>query len=170
MAGDDADPLDSYMNQIHEEVSVLKRKEAEAETNTLVLQKKTKLVLQEESLKVPIPESNVGYKLLQKMGFTPGTGLGKDSKGRVDPVPISLKADKMGLGKDTELKAKREEKRVKHESERKVAVSVYIVRIASIYLIMVLCLIKRSACKETKMHKYRFAIRSTYFKKVTMKQ
>ena len=31
-------------------------------------------------------ESNIGNKLLQKMGWSLGTGLGTDGEGRVDPM------------------------------------------------------------------------------------
>lgn len=31
-------------------------------------------------------ESNIGHKLLKKMGWSQGTGLGTDGEGRVDPV------------------------------------------------------------------------------------
>lgn len=30
----------------------------------------------------------IGSRLLAKMGYQPGQGLGKDGSGRVDPVPI----------------------------------------------------------------------------------
>jgi len=46
-----------------------------------------------------IPEYNVGYKLLIKMGWKQNTGLGKSGSGIVDPIRIDLKEDKLGLGK-----------------------------------------------------------------------
>ena len=41
-------------------------------------------------------------QLLLKMGYQAGTGLGLDGSGRVDPIPMSLKSDAMGLGKAEE--------------------------------------------------------------------
>ncbi len=32
-----------------------------------------------------------GFAMLAKMGYTPGTSLGKDGTGRKDPVPIQIK-------------------------------------------------------------------------------
>ena len=32
----------------------------------------------------------IGSKLMTKMGYEPGKGLGKDGVGRVEPVPIQL--------------------------------------------------------------------------------
>ncbi|KAF8963340.1 G patch domain-containing protein 8, partial [Entomortierella lignicola] len=46
-----------------------------------------------------IPESNIGYKLLLKMGWKAGTGLGQNSTGRTIPIPIGLKQDTLGIGK-----------------------------------------------------------------------
>ncbi|KAF9346719.1 G patch domain-containing protein 8 [Mortierella sp. AD094] len=46
-----------------------------------------------------IPESNVGYKLLLKMGWKAGTGLGQNATGRTAPIPIGLKQDTLGIGK-----------------------------------------------------------------------
>ncbi|KAG0212170.1 S-glutathionyl-(chloro)hydroquinone reductase [Mortierella sp. GBA30] len=46
-----------------------------------------------------IPESNVGYRLLLKMGWKAGTGLGQNSSGRTAPIEIERKQDVLGLGK-----------------------------------------------------------------------
>ncbi|KAF9419930.1 G patch domain-containing protein 8, partial [Podila epigama] len=46
-----------------------------------------------------IPENNVGYKLLLKMGWKAGTGLGQNATGRTTPIPIEQKANVMGIGK-----------------------------------------------------------------------
>ncbi|KAJ3010606.1 hypothetical protein HKX48_007316 [Thoreauomyces humboldtii] len=50
-----------------------------------------------------LPSHNLGYRLLVKMGWSHGTGLGKHGEGRVDPVRIRVKEDLMGLGKYEEL-------------------------------------------------------------------
>lgn len=44
-----------------------------------------------DALATPIPETNKGYLMLQKMGYKEGTGLGKQGSGRLAPVPIALK-------------------------------------------------------------------------------
>ncbi|KAF8934311.1 G patch domain-containing protein 8 [Haplosporangium gracile] len=46
-----------------------------------------------------IPESNVGYKLLLKMGWKAGTGLGANASGRSTPIPIERKQDSLGIGR-----------------------------------------------------------------------
>ena len=35
-----------------------------------------------------------GFAMLAKMGYTPGTSLGKDGTGRKDPVPIQIKGSR----------------------------------------------------------------------------
>lgn len=54
----------------------------------------------EQSMAVPISNSNVGFKLLQKFGYSEGQGLGKDNKGIVDPVAVQKRTnrDVSGLG------------------------------------------------------------------------
>ncbi|KAF9433033.1 hypothetical protein BGZ76_009970 [Entomortierella beljakovae] len=46
-----------------------------------------------------IPESNIGYKLLLKMGWKAGTGLGQAATGRTAPIPIDIKQDQQGIGR-----------------------------------------------------------------------
>jgi len=43
-------------------------------------------------------ENNVGNKLLKKMGWSEGSGLGTDGEGRIDPVETALYAQGVGLG------------------------------------------------------------------------
>lgn len=54
------------------------------------------------SMETHIPENNVGYKLLQKMGWSAGKGLGPQLQGRIDPIRIELKDDSLGVGKAEE--------------------------------------------------------------------
>ncbi|XP_078000801.1 G patch domain-containing protein 2-like [Glandiceps talaboti] len=48
----------------------------------------------------PIPESNIGNKMLQSMGWTPGTGLGVDKGGIQEPVKAYMRPKGRGLGHD----------------------------------------------------------------------
>jgi len=43
-------------------------------------------------------ENNVGNKLLKKMGWSSGSGLGVSGEGRVAPIPTALYAQGVGLG------------------------------------------------------------------------
>ncbi|SAL95924.1 hypothetical protein [Absidia glauca] len=51
------------------------------------------------SMETHLPSNNVGYRLLQKMGWKEGSGLGRLGEGRTDPVRINLKQDSLGVGK-----------------------------------------------------------------------
>lgn len=42
--------------------------------------------------------------MLQKMGFKPGTGLGKTGEGRTEPIGLEVKADRAGLGREAAVK------------------------------------------------------------------
>jgi len=59
---------------------------------------------EKSSMDCPISSSNIGYKLLQKMGWTEGKGLGPELQGRVDPIRIEIKEDFWGVGKEEEMK------------------------------------------------------------------
>ncbi|KAJ3148386.1 hypothetical protein HDU89_004716 [Geranomyces variabilis] len=50
-----------------------------------------------------LPDTNVGYQLLLKMGWKRGTGLGATGEGRVDPVRIYVEEGGLGLGKREQL-------------------------------------------------------------------
>ncbi|KAK8861328.1 hypothetical protein IAR55_002147 [Kwoniella newhampshirensis] len=52
-------------------------------------------------------ESNVGNQLLAKMGWTAGTGLGKEREGRVDPVLVQQFENRAGLGASKGVEAGR---------------------------------------------------------------
>ncbi|XP_006076254.3 G patch domain-containing protein 2 isoform X2 [Bubalus bubalis] len=46
----------------------------------------------------PILENNIGNRMLQNMGWTPGTGLGRDGKGIAEPIPALQRPKGLGLG------------------------------------------------------------------------
>lgn len=58
----------------------------------------------EEGLNKPISSTNKGFSMLQKMGFVPGTGLGKSKSGIVEPIPVNIKNDRQGLGRAEAIK------------------------------------------------------------------
>ncbi|XP_048212587.1 G patch domain-containing protein 2 isoform X2 [Perognathus longimembris pacificus] len=46
----------------------------------------------------PILESNIGNRMLQNMGWTPGSGLGRDGKGISEPIQAMHRPKGLGLG------------------------------------------------------------------------
>ncbi|XP_060083558.1 G patch domain-containing protein 2-like isoform X1 [Ylistrum balloti] len=52
----------------------------------------------------PIPDSNLGSKMLQNMGWTPGSGLGSDGAGIKTPVMAYRRPRRQGLGCRTATK------------------------------------------------------------------
>ncbi|KHJ78785.1 g-patch domain protein [Oesophagostomum dentatum] len=46
----------------------------------------------------PLNEANKGFRLLQSMGWKEGEGLGKEGKGRQQPVESAVRKDRQGLG------------------------------------------------------------------------
>ncbi|KAJ8323737.1 G patch domain-containing protein 11 [Batrachochytrium dendrobatidis] len=61
----------------------------------------------ELGLQTHIPESNVGYKMLLKMGYQKGESLGTSENGLVEPIQVAIKANKSGLGTEDEVATKR---------------------------------------------------------------
>lgn len=51
----------------------------------------------QDQLQVAAPVNNgVGMTLLQKMGWRPGEGLGKNKEGTLQPLLLEVKMDKKG--------------------------------------------------------------------------
>ena len=46
----------------------------------------------------PIQEHNLGHKMLQSLGWSPGQGLGRNGSGIINPVQATMKRSKSGLG------------------------------------------------------------------------
>ncbi|KAK0118777.1 hypothetical protein ONS95_007659 [Cadophora gregata] len=137
----DEDEEDDYMNMVIAEPTVLQketsiqrrqRQKREAEIRGRV---KSKAELAEEEkaareaalsksmLADTSSSKNKGLAMMAKMGFKPGTALGsKDNvNARIEPIGVSMKEDRGGVGLDAEKKRKfreeveREGKRVKAE-------------------------------------------------------
>lgn len=58
----------------------------------------------EEGLKVPISEESKGFKMLQKMGYKPGSSIGRETndpsrRGITVPIEVELKKGRGGLGR-----------------------------------------------------------------------
>lgn len=72
---------------------------------------------------------NRGFALLQKMGYKSGQALGKTGDGIVEPIPLNVKTGKSGIGHESLLKRKAEERlesyrrkiHMKNQSEEKAA-------------------------------------------------
>ncbi|KAL6070712.1 G-patch domain-containing protein [Balamuthia mandrillaris] len=55
--------------------------------------------LEQASMDKALDEDNIGFRLLQKMGWKAGQGLGKEGSGIVAPIRVDIKEDFLGLGK-----------------------------------------------------------------------
>ncbi|KAH1033162.1 hypothetical protein J1N35_045336 [Gossypium stocksii] len=57
--------------------------------------------VQQATLDTKLNSSNVGFRLLQKMGWK-GKGLGKDEQGIIEPIRSGIRDPKLGIGKQEE--------------------------------------------------------------------
>ncbi|KAG5232265.1 G patch domain-containing protein [Salix suchowensis] len=57
--------------------------------------------VEQASLDTKLTASNVGFRLLQKMGWK-GKGLGKDEQGIIEPIKSGIRDPKLGIGKQEE--------------------------------------------------------------------
>eukprot|EP00897_Mesotaenium_endlicherianum_P009940 jgi/Mesen1/8975/ME000056S08382 len=72
-----------------------------------------------EGLGTSIPASNIGFKMLAKMGYQAGAPIGRDGQGRIEPVNIDLKRNKAGLGRDEILREQKKRKQEEFEKQMK---------------------------------------------------
>ncbi|XP_031091312.1 G patch domain-containing protein 11 isoform X2 [Ipomoea triloba] len=70
------------------------------------------------NLESAIPQSNIGFKMLKQMGYTPGSTLGKDGSGRAEPVALEIRRGRAGLGKEDSRLEKARKEIEKLESEK----------------------------------------------------
>jgi len=75
----------------------------------------------EEGLQKAIDSSNKGFALLKKMGYKEGESLGKSNTGRLEPIPIEVRNDRSGIGREDALQKVIETKykiRQKHREDQ----------------------------------------------------
>ncbi|KAH7288498.1 hypothetical protein KP509_31G028600 [Ceratopteris richardii] len=76
-----------------------------------------------EGLGLAISASNKGFKMLQQMGYKPGSALGKHGQGTVEPINLDVKRSRTGLGRDqiekTEEQLKAKIQQFKREAEKR---------------------------------------------------
>ncbi|XP_028777648.1 G patch domain-containing protein 11 [Neltuma alba] len=70
-------------------------------------------------VEAPIPQSNIGFKLLKQMGYTPGSALGKEGSGRAEPVGLAIRRSRAGIGLDDPHKEKRKREEMKVERKKR---------------------------------------------------
>ncbi|KAK7392821.1 hypothetical protein VNO78_21269 [Psophocarpus tetragonolobus] len=70
-------------------------------------------------VEAPIPQSNIGFKLLKQMGYTPGSSLGKQGSGRAEPVGIEIRRSRAGVGLEDPHKEKRKREEIMMDKKRR---------------------------------------------------
>lgn len=90
--------------------------------NAAELKKKPTEVCQAEALheglNQPISSTNKGFSMLEKMGFKSGMGLGKNNCGIVEPIGITIKNNKLGLGRKAPQKVEKPKSKVENKLEQ----------------------------------------------------
>eukprot|EP00457_Paulinella_chromatophora_P010489 gb/GEZN01010593.1/.p1 GENE.gb/GEZN01010593.1/~~gb/GEZN01010593.1/.p1 ORF type:complete len:336 (+),score=57.40 gb/GEZN01010593.1/:65-1009(+) len=80
----------------------------------------------EQGLSQAIPASNVGFKLLQRMGYKEGKGLGKTAQGRTKPVEMVIRPRGQGVGEDTRINQEIERLSKQTKEQEEAALSAYL--------------------------------------------
>jgi hypothetical protein len=76
-------------------------------------------VAREAALGNELDASNKGFKMMAKLGYKPGTTLGKSTDARTEPIHLSMKEDRGGIGMDSEKKRKMRELIAESERQEK---------------------------------------------------
>ncbi|KAF2281249.1 G-patch-domain-containing protein [Westerdykella ornata] len=113
------DPKPKYETSLQR--AARERREAEDRSR-----QKSKAELKEEeerarhaALSTALPTDNKGFKMMAKFGFKQGDALGKSENARKEPIHISLKEDRSGIGLESEKKRKFRERMEQAEREAK---------------------------------------------------
>ncbi|KNA10824.1 hypothetical protein SOVF_140800 isoform B [Spinacia oleracea] len=73
-----------------------------------------------ENIQSAIPQSNIGFKLLKQMGYTPGKGLGKEgSMGREEPIGLEIRRSRAGIGREDPAKERVKREKYREEWKKK---------------------------------------------------
>ena len=78
-----------------------------------------------DGLKKPMSRDNFGMRMLEKMGFHSGQGLGKNGGGIKEPIEVQLKYDKVGIG-HMEAERKQKEENEYKESLQSIRRQIYL--------------------------------------------
>jgi hypothetical protein len=84
--------MDYIYAEIYETFMNKKKKGKKAES--LPAKPKVKVTIIEQP---PLKPDNVGYTLLEKLGWKKGEGLGVDGSGITEPIPLVIREKKKGL-------------------------------------------------------------------------
>jgi len=90
------DPLDLFMREISKDVDRLDK-----HMNKKRVRGSEMDIARQKGLEQTISTENKGFRMLEKLGFKEGMGLGKKGTGRVEPVGVSVKLDRRGIGEKT---------------------------------------------------------------------
>ena len=70
-----------------------------------------------KGLNKPMAKNSFGLRMLEKMGYKEGEGLGKNGDGIKEPIPIKLKSNKQGIGIEESERRKAEEEKYEKDIE-----------------------------------------------------
>nr|POE48340.1 g patch domain-containing protein 11 [Quercus suber] len=131
MAGDEEE--DDYMNMTFDGLEFQKqpetnfqrlireRKEAAERDRPKTVAERAEMarVAREEALATPLPPTNRGAMMMAKMGYKPGSALGKSENALMKPIEVVVKSGRGGIGADSAKKRKLQEMAEKVEAENK---------------------------------------------------